>query len=103
MGTKEDWKAFRELRNRVKVALREAEQEYYDQEIHEKENNCGGNLENHLKHSAKQDRSHKLHQRHRMIHLPMNSITFLNLWERRQLVILQTCPVAQLIKPLNPC
>ena len=41
MGTKEDWKAFRELRNRVKVALREAEQEYSDQEIHEKENNCG--------------------------------------------------------------
>lgn len=41
MGTKEDWKAFRELRNRVKVALREAEQEYYVQEIHKKENNCG--------------------------------------------------------------
>ena len=40
MGTKEDWKAFRELRNRVKVALREAEQEYYVQEIHEKESNC---------------------------------------------------------------
>ena len=43
MGTKEDWKAFRELGNRVKVALQEAEQEYYDQEIHEKENNCGAN------------------------------------------------------------
>ena len=40
-GSKEDWKAFRELRNRVKVALREAEREYYVQEIHEKENNCG--------------------------------------------------------------
>lgn len=40
METKEDWKAFRELRNRVKVALREAEQEYYVQEIHEKESNC---------------------------------------------------------------
>ena len=41
MGTKEDWKAFRELRNRVKVALREAEQEYYDQEIHEKRTTAG--------------------------------------------------------------
>ena len=103
MGTKEDWKAFRELRNRVKVALREAEQEYYVQEIHKKENNCGAiwktiwsTLPNKTGHT-------KLHQRHRVIHLPMNSITFLNLWERRQLVILQTCPVAQLIKLLNPC
>jgi len=39
-GTKEDWKVFRELRNRVKVALREAEREYYNQEICENKNNC---------------------------------------------------------------
>ena len=40
-GTKEDWKVFRELRNRVKVSLREAEREYYNQEICENKNNCG--------------------------------------------------------------
>ena len=40
-GTKEDWKVFRERRNRVKVALREAEREYYNQEICENKNNCG--------------------------------------------------------------
>ena len=40
-GTKEDWKVFRELRNRVKVALREAEWEYYNLEICENKNNCG--------------------------------------------------------------
>ena len=40
-GTKEDWKAFRELGNRVKVALREAELEYYNHEIRENKNNLG--------------------------------------------------------------
>ena len=40
-GTKEDWKVLREPRNRVKEALREAEREYYNQEICENKNNCG--------------------------------------------------------------
>ena len=39
--TKEDWKVFRELRNRVKVTLREAERECYNQEFCENKNNCG--------------------------------------------------------------
>ena len=40
-ATKEDQKVFRELLNRLKVGLQEAEQEYYNHEIHENKNNCG--------------------------------------------------------------
>ena len=40
-GTKEYWRALRELRNRVKVALRELQREYHNQEIRKNKNNGG--------------------------------------------------------------
>jgi len=38
---REDWEAFKELRNRVKFVLRKAEQEHYNQQICENKNNSG--------------------------------------------------------------
>ena len=38
---REDWEAFKELRNRVKFVLRKAEEEHYNQQICEYKNNSG--------------------------------------------------------------
>ena len=40
-GTREDWEAFKELRNRVKFVLRKAEREHYNHQICENKNNSG--------------------------------------------------------------
>ena len=79
-GTKEDWKAFRELGNRVKVALREAELEYYNQEIRENKNNLGQFGKPFV--ALFQTRQVARASPKTQIHLLMNSITFLYLWEK---------------------
>jgi len=38
---REDWEAFKELRNRVKFVLWKAEREHYNQQICENKNNSG--------------------------------------------------------------
>ena len=40
-GTREDWEAFKELRNRVKFVLRKAEREHYNHQICENKNDSG--------------------------------------------------------------
>ena len=45
--SEEDWDAFRELRKEVKVALRKAEQDYFNQEIASNKKKTVDNMENH--------------------------------------------------------
>ena len=74
----------------MKVALREAEREYYNQEIRENKNNLGQFGKPFV--ALFQTRQVARASPKTQIHLLMKSITFLYLWERRQFVTLQSLP-----------
>ena len=60
MGTKEDWKAFRELRNGWKWRYERQNRNTLTRKF-TKKRTTAGQFGKPMKHSAKQDRSHKLH------------------------------------------
>ena len=90
MGTKDDLKAFRELQNRVKVVLRETER---GNTITRKFTKIRTAARQFGKPFAALFQTRQVAQASKtQIHLLMNSITFLYLWERRWLVTLQSLP-----------